>query len=360
MTVGKRLIGFFSLCLASLHTPAQDSARLSLAAYGELYYGYDFSRPPAHTRPAFVYSHNRTQEVAVNLALLRVAYTRHRMRANLGFMAGTYSNANLAAEPGVLKNLFEANAGIRVTPSREVWIDVGVMSSHIGFESAIGKDSWTLTRSVAADNSPYYETGVRLSYSSPNQKWYTALLFLNGWQRIQRPDGNSTPAAGSQVTFKPSEKLLINSSTFVGNDKPDSTRRMRYFHNLYGSVQISERAGITIGFDAGMEQKHKRSSSMNCWYTPVLILRTRVAAGKFIAARAEYYKDENGVIISGMNGTPFSVWGYSANLDWALTPNLLWRLEAKGLNSRPPYFLNDQGIAEKYNWVATTALCFSF
>jgi hypothetical protein len=29
-------------------------------------------------------------------------------------MTGTYANANLAAEQGVLKNIFEANAGVKV------------------------------------------------------------------------------------------------------------------------------------------------------------------------------------------------------------------------------------------------------
>jgi hypothetical protein len=45
----------------------------------------------------------------VNLAFVKASYTLSRVRGNLAFAAGTYVNANYVAEPGVLKNLYEAN-----------------------------------------------------------------------------------------------------------------------------------------------------------------------------------------------------------------------------------------------------------
>ena len=72
--------------------------------------------------------------------------------------AGTYMNANYAAEPEYLKNIYEANAGIKISKNENLWIDVGILPSHIGFETAIRKDNWTLTRSMVAENSPYYES----------------------------------------------------------------------------------------------------------------------------------------------------------------------------------------------------------
>ena len=106
----RRLSSIVYFLLAVLSLGAQDSSRLTLSAYIEPYYTYDFSKPSTHTRPGFVYSHNRTGEVTINLALLRLAYQQQRTRGSVGIMAGTYANANLAAEPGVLKNLFEAIA----------------------------------------------------------------------------------------------------------------------------------------------------------------------------------------------------------------------------------------------------------
>jgi hypothetical protein len=265
----KRLFIFiFSFC--ALTVSAQDTT-LKITGYIETYYLYDFGKPENNKRPDFVYSYNRHNEVNLNLGYIKAAYENNNVRANLAIMAGTYPNANLAAEPGVLKNIYEANVGVKIMKERQLWIDAGIFASHIGFESAVGKDCWNLTRSIQADNSPYYESGVRLSYTSPNNKWYVSGLFLNGWQRIQRVDGNHTPAFGHQLTFKPNDKLTFNSSSFIGNDKPDSVKQMRYFHNLYAQMQLSEKFGVIAGFDIGAEQKAKGSSEYNTWYSPILI-----------------------------------------------------------------------------------------
>lgn len=358
MSKGFLILFYFAFLILSAES--QDSTRLSFSAYGEVYYNQDFSKPLTHTRPLFVYSHNRTGEININLGLLKVSFVTEKTRANLGIMTGTYSNANLAGEPGVLKNLYEANAGVRISKQHQLWIDAGVLPSHIGFESAIGKDNWTLTRSLAADNSPYYEAGVRLSYNSPNKKWVTALLLLNGWQRIQRVAGNHTPAFGTQATFKPTDNFLINSSTFIGSDQPDSARKMRYFHNLYSVIQLNNWIGITVGLDVGLEQKFKGSSSMDLWYTPVVIFRMKVADNKYLGLRTEYYQDKSGVIVTNINGNPQSLCSYSSNFDWSLNQYLLWRIESKWMKSKNPTFLRQNGAYDRSNWTASTALCFLF
>src|SRR5690606_17554209 len=131
----------------------------------------------------------------------------------------------------------------------------------------------TLTRSMMADNSPYFETGAKLSYATDNGKWSMAFLVMNSWQRIQRVEGNSTPAFGHQLTYRPSDKVTLNSSSFIGNDFPDEERKMRYFHNLYGQFQISNQFALIAGFDIGAQQKEKSSDDYDTWYTPVLIAK---------------------------------------------------------------------------------------
>jgi len=116
---------------------AQEEPKIKVTGYLEAYYGYDFNKPADHNRPGFIYSHNRTNEVNLNLGFIKAAYDSGMIRANLAVMAGTYANANLAAEPGVLKNIFEANAGVKLSKTENLWIDAGIFSSHIGFESAV-------------------------------------------------------------------------------------------------------------------------------------------------------------------------------------------------------------------------------
>lgn len=342
---------------------AQDSIRknshLTLNGFVDAYYSYDLAKPLNHEKPLFIYNHNRHNEITINLALVSLSFKDSTKRANLGLMAGTYPQYNLATEPELLRYIYEANVGVRLARARELWFDAGILPSHIGFESAISKDCWTLTRSLLAENSPYYEAGVRVSYKSLNQKWYIAALALNGWQRIKRVDGNNTPSFGTQVTYTPTENLSINSSTFIGNDKPDSISKWRYFHNFYSIFQLTKRLSLTTGFDVGMEQKSKGSAGVNIWYSPVLIARYNATDKVLVAARAEYYNDKHGVIIS--TGTPngFKTFGFSANIDYTIRKGVLYRIEARSLRSGDKMFVGSNTISSNSTWL-TTSLSFAF
>lgn len=331
---------------------------LKITGYAELYYQYDFNNPKNNTRPGFVYSHNRNNEVNLNLGFIKANYETEKLRANLALATGTYMNANYAAEPGVLKNIYEANIGVKI--SKNIWIDAGIMPSHIGFESAVSKDCWTLTRSILAENSPYYESGAKISYTSDSGKWFLSGLILNGWQRIQRVDGNSAMAFGHQLTYKPTEKITLNSSSFVGNDKPDSIRQMRYFHNLYGIFQLAEKFALTTGFDIGAEQKSKGNNQYNIWYSPVIIAKYAVNEKLSFAARGEYYNDKKGVIISTGTENGFQTFGYSLNADYWILPNLVWRTEVKNLSSKDDIFLKRDDVLKRNNFMAVTSLAVNF
>lgn len=351
------------LFLAPLVVGAQiDTSALSFtfSGYAEPYYGYDFSQPESSNRPGFIYSHNRHNEFNVNIAYLKGSVNAQRFRGNLAVMAGTYANANLAAEPGTLQNIFEANAGVKLSKKSELWLDGGIFGSHIGFESAVGKDCWTLTRSILADNSPYYESGAKLSYTTSDGKWFFSALALNGWQRIQRPAGNSTAAGGWQIQYKPSGKITLNSSSFFGNDKPDSVSLNRLFHNFYGIFQVSDKFGLTLGFDTGWEENPREGEDSNFWYSPVVIARYAFSDRVALAVRGEYYSDENGVIIATGTENGFKTMGFSANLDVQVHRNALWRIEGKLYSSEDDIFLDADGNATNTNAVLTTALCVWF
>ncbi len=234
---------FSGTCFAQAENESEAKSSLTFSGFLEAYYSYDFDNPDNHKRPFFLFSYNKHNEVNLNLGYIKAAYTSERVRGNLALMAGTYANANLSAESGVLKNIFEANGGIKISKDKDLWLDAGIFGSHIGFESAIGPSSWTLTRTILAENSPYYESGAKVSYTTSEGKWFISGLILNGWQHIERPEGNNTPAFGTQLTYKPSDKFLFNYSTFIGNDKPDDAKQWRYFHDFYAVAQITPKFG---------------------------------------------------------------------------------------------------------------------
>ena len=323
-------------------TRATDTAsRLLVSGHVEAYYSYDLNRPPDHRRPSFLYSHNRHHEFQVNLAFVKGSYTTARVRASLAGAAGTYMNANYAAEPATLRHLYEASAGYKLLDGAQLWLDMGVMPSHIGFESAHSPSCWTLTRSLAAENSPYYEAGARLSYNTPNGWWHFSALALNGWQRIQRVEGNSLVSWGTQVQFRNGEKLILNYSTFIGSDDPDTARRWRFFNDLYAVWQPTARTGLNLGLDYGWQQRSKNSARQSVWYTPVGIFRFAFTDTWAAALRAEYYSDEEGVLIQSSRPHGFKTLGFSLNIDYAPMEHVLLRLEGRTLHSREAEFTRD-------------------
>jgi hypothetical protein len=313
----------------------EEIPKTKLEGYTEAYYAFDFNKPTNNLRPEFLYNHVRHNEVNVNHAIIRASFNSDQVRVNMALMTGNYAQYNLASEPGVLKNIYESHVGFKI--KKNFWFDAGIFASHIGFESAISKDCWTLTRSIVAENSPYYESGAKLSWS-PSDKWLFSVLFLNGWQHIQRPAGNNTPAFGTQIVYKPNSRMTFNYSTFIGNDNPDSLKQMRYYHNLYGIMQFTKKFGATAGFDFGMQQTKKNASTYNVWYTPVIILRYYFTEKYGIAARGEYYSDKNGVMIQSGTSNGFNVKGYSLNFDYFPANNVLFRVEGKLYDSKDRYF----------------------
>lgn len=356
----KNIILMLSLCGYSTFAQVDTTKpSINFSGYIETYYSYDLGQPANHTRPGYMYSFNRHNEVNLNLGFLKAVYEKGNVKANLAFMTGTYSNANLASESGVLKNIFEANMSVKLSKTKKIVLEAGILPSHIGFESAVGKDCWNLTRSILADNTPYYESGAKVSYTSKNDKWFLSGLILNGWQRMQRVNGNNTPAFGHQITFKPNSKITLNSSSFIGSDVPDSNRMMRYFHNFYGQFLLTNKLGFTAGFDSGMQQKSKGSSSYNIWYSPVIIARYSPTSKINIAARGEYYSDKNQVIISTGTLNGFQTYGYSVNVDYKLAENAVWRIEGRGFSSKDKIFTSGNKM-ENSNFCITTALAISF
>ncbi|THU40274.1 porin [Niastella caeni] len=352
----KRIL-FWIAVFYSANTMAQDTTKgkLSISGYAEAYYSYDLNKPTDNNRPSFLYSHNRSNEFNINLAFVKGSFSAERARANLALAAGTYMNANYGAEPGVLKNVFEANVGFKLSKNNNLWLDMGIMPSHIGFESAISKDCRTVTRSLVAENSPYYESGAKINYTTKNGKWLLSAMALNGWQRIQRVAGNSLMSWGTQVQFKPSGNVLLNYSTFLGTDKPDSARLWRYFHNLYGIIQLSDKVEAILGFDIGQEQVAKGSNDTHTWYAPVAILRYLPVKQWAIAVRGEYYNDEHCIIVVTGTENGFQTTGVSANIDYMPVKNIALRLEGRLLNSKDNIFIKKENSASNNSAVTFSA-----
>lgn len=97
---------------------------------------------------------------------------------------------------------------------------------------------------------------------------------------------------------------------------------------------------------------------MNTWYKPNVVLRYALSNNWAIAARAEYYSDRNGAIISTGTTNGFQTFGGSLNVDRKIGNNFWWRSEIRTLNSRDAIFIKE-GNQVKGNSFITTSFCNS-
>lgn len=303
---------------------AQDSSKVQINFEGFVDVYYTAQEGPVAT-DNIAFNHSRKNELNINLAIAKIGLNHERYRANVGLMTGTYARYNLAHEPVELRNIWEANAGIRLAD--KLWLDAGVFSSHMGFESAISSDNLTLTRSFVAENSPYYLSGVNLSYQA-NDKWSFLLNLSNGWQIIN--ENNSTKALGTQIQFKPNDRFTLNSSTFIG-EEPDlfGFNNLRWFHNFWGDFSFGKKLRLITSFDYGQQEDEfvgigQGTNTRRTWLGEVIILRYAISEKYAIAARQELYADPDGVIIAGDR-----LQAYSLNLDYSIGKRAMFRMEGK-------------------------------
>jgi hypothetical protein len=262
-----------SLFSSTVFTQNDSTKRLIFSRYGELYYSEDFDQFVDEEKPNFIYNHKKLGTINMNLAFIKANYAAQKLRGNLALMAGNYARYNLSSELAWARIIYEANIGLKLSKSRNIWLEAGVKPAHIGFESTVEADCWTLTRSLLAENSHHFETGIKLSSVSKNEKWNTAFLVLNGWQKIKMPQGISKPSFGLQINFKPTSNITLNYSNFLGFDKPDSLASVRLFHYLFAQVRAAENLGFIFGFDVGSEKT--KSSKGKIWYSPIVISRLK-------------------------------------------------------------------------------------
>ncbi|MBX2840761.1 MAG: porin [Flammeovirgaceae bacterium] len=342
------------LLLIGFQTIAQqaDSLKGKLEVYGSLdiYYAYDFNEPDSRERPSFLYSHTKHNNISINTAVLGVRYENEFLRGTVALLVGDYSVTNYAAEEQLFQNIYEAYLSVKLAD--HLWLDAGVFSSHIGIEGGVGPGNPTLTRSLVAHSSPFFESGIKLGYQ-PNDKWFFSALVLNGWQNIS--ETNNAKALGTQITFQPKNNLTLNSSTYIGegNNAADNLESFRFFHNFYLIWEPTSKVYLAFALDVGSDKLETRANGeYQNWWGTSLIANYQLNSKWKLIGRLEYFDDPGNVIFTEDNVMGPNLTGISAGFDFSPIQNLYFRSEGK-------FFSGNGDLFEKKNEM-TTDSNFSF
>ncbi len=326
--------------IAPLSLSAQSSDSSMVVKFGAFidgYYAYDMGRPPLIDR-AFTTQAARHNEFNINLAFVEAKLQSPRVRARLALQAGTSVQSNYAGEyavgvtsgPSLARHIQEAVVGVQV--AKNLWVDGGIFFSHIGMEGYISRDNPTYTRSLAAEFTPYYESGVKLTWQ-PTTKLTLLGTVVNGWQNIS--ENNQEKGVGLRVDFSLTSEAVISYYNFFGNEV--SSSRLRTLNGIGMKVMPQKRLTILANIDYGTQQR-AIASGTDTWYAGALIASATISDAVAINARVERYDDKSQVIVS--TGTPngFRISGMSFGVDTKVAPQTLWRTEIRGLKSRDAVF----------------------
>jgi len=316
---------------------------IHFSGYTEIYFSQDQHNWNNHERPEFLFSHTSTNHFALNTAVLDFKYSSERLKTQLSLVEGTYANKVTSAEPIGFGALYVGNVSYKLGPSKELWLQAGVFPSHIGLESAIGFSNLSMTRSLAAENSPYYESGLNLQYTSKNDKWFGSLLLLNGWQTMTLTPQQTLPGVGTQIQFKPNSKITLNHSTYLGEVAVFDSSQLRFFQNMYASILLKDKWTVQLQADYGMQETGNDGFDKT-WMTGFFGISYQLNEKLALVGRAELLRDKNNLVISGVNN---DLWGYSFNLNYLLDKHLMFRAEWRNITSNS-YTFAFQNFSENH------------
>jgi hypothetical protein len=345
---------------AAAQAPEDSTAvRVSFGAFVDAYYAYDANQPPAIDR-AYTTQPARHNEFNVNLAHVEVRLAGDDIRGRLALQAGTSVQSNYLGEPAIGtvsgaslgRHIQEGWAGARL--GKGLWVDAGIFFSHIGSESWLSRDNLTYSRSLVADYSPYYQAGVKATWSA-TQKLTAQLDLVNGWQNISENNGGKS--AGVRLDYAFSPRVTASLYNLAGNEQPDSLpSRVRLFQGASLRVAPSDRTTLVATFDYGW-QEGPGDEDGSSWYGFALIGHYRISPKVAVAARIERYDDGDQVIIVTGSPNGFQVSGASLGVDVAPSGTLLWRTELRGFQSEDTIYPDPDvagGLSEEDLVVATS------
>jgi hypothetical protein len=317
-------------------------SRLKLEGGVDTYFAFNFNRPTdsANFIPGTGTTAKRHDEVSLNLASLgvSVAPAPVGLRVLLGF--GTAMDVLHAAEPegtavgpDVWRYVQQASLSFATGP---LTLEAGIYPSHIGLESLQSQLDWTYTRSWMGELSPYYQTGLKGTWKF-NEAWSAQLHLINGWQTIG--ENNHGKALGTQVAYS-GGRLSASLNTFIGEEGTEGSDGLRLFADGVATYKVTEALGLAATADVGRQSRPGQDAAL--WYAAGLNARVQLSGPVAVAARAEVYRDEDGLI----TGTAQTLTGGTVTLEVKPAEHLTLKLEARHDRSTEDVFSGRNTTAE--------------
>jgi Putative beta-barrel porin-2, OmpL-like. bbp2 len=319
-------------------TGQKDSASgLKFNGYVDAYYSH-YTDSVGHGKfQKFGYVSPVSDEFSINIAQLSAQYTSKIVRSTLTIQYGDIPQAVWSSKFNYIQ---EGYAGVKLC--KKLWVDAGFFKSHIGTESLLPKDNTCSSEAVISWAEPFYQSGVRLTYT-PFDKFTAVLYIVNGFNQFVA--NNKKKAAGLALTYNFSDNFNINYYNLLSDNTPDSINisHWRFWNNLVLNLILSKKVNAQFGADFITQQ------NSDIIFTHADInYSTALAFGSIVTFKYQCYKkfgiyaryetlyDPQGIITSSDNyytdNNDFKLIGLTLGMEYKPLSNSYIRLEGRELD----------------------------
>lgn len=356
--------------VAQAASGADTTSKVTWSAFVDGYYAWDFQQPKNLDRSfaggaLFTTQPSRHNEFNVNLAFVEAKLSAPKVRGRIALQAGTSVQSNYFGEPangqvsGASLSRFIQEAVVGVKVANNLWIDGGVFFSHMGMEGWLSRDNPTYTRSLVAEYSPYYQSGVKATWQ-PTASLTAQLDVVNGWQNIS--ENNTGKGAGIRVDYALHTSSVVSYYNFFSSE---AGSKLRTFNGL-GAKHTVGRISLLGEFDVGSQSNSGTGDGGAMWYGFTAVTRARVTETVFVSARLERFDDKHQIVLgtgslNEVANAPFRGNGASIGVDWSPESRVLWRTELRGFQNNAAVFSRPaSGALSRRDAFAVSSLAITF
>lgn len=336
-------------------------AKILISGYVDAYYASYSDQVGNGNFQKFPSISPRSNQFGLNTAQVTAQYDAAKTR---GIITVHFGDIAKGAWSATYNNIMEAHAGILLC--KNVWLDAGFFRTHFGTEGLLPKENITSSVSVNTFYEPYFESGVRLSYT-PNAKLTIYLYGLNTYGVYE--ENNNHKSFGALITYALSDKGNIGYSNYIGDDTPTDVygSHTRIHQNVFLNYQY-KKLKMQIGGDYCMQANSKITDT-----TASASMMSGVAALKYqlnpkyaVYGRFEWFSDPDGfmggiIIDKQFKATGYKLTGITLGAEFKPTPETYLRLEGRSLQmdkNQEIFYWNDKAQSQRLEVLVNLGITF--
>ena len=354
---------------------------LTIGAFLDLYYAYNFNRPaptpvlanttstsaslpPANNALRFYDLYNNT--IGLNLAEITLKRTSSEVGMLIDLDFGHEADLNAAVNPGtgtqvvdeVSKHVGQAYLTYNPSWAPKLRLDAGKLITHMGLEVAKSKENFQYSRSLLYSfGIPIWHMGAHVAYTAVPDRLQLSAYVYNGWNSIY--ESNTTKTFGGQLKFTPGDLVLVY-NLITGPEQPNDDADWRTVHEIYGTWETGR---LTLAFDAiyGKEKNVTPAGAaapLNAtWWAVTIAPKFQLMPKLYVSPRFEIYKDKDGFTLQG---PPQTIYSYTLTGGLMVADGLELRLEFRDDHSTSATRFVTTTAVPSNQFTSLVALLYSF